>query len=694
MRSTAVGDRWHLPQPTGCAMPISPVALIATLLSGVAVAQEMPKSQPSVWASKPDIAAFEAREARHLAEARRHIDHVLAAKGPRTVLNTLRPYDAALERIDSATYLATLMQQVHPDAKFRDSATQMTLKASAAVTALSLNRGVYEALRALDLSGVDAATHHFVDRQLLQFRLAGVDKDDATRARLQRLNDQLTDQQSEFERNITDGRNVVTVTDRSELDGLPRDYLDRHKPASDGTIRISTDYPDYLPAMKFAKSDALRRRLFEAFTTRAYPKNRDVLKQMMQTRYEIATLLGYASWADYFAADKMAGQGKRIAEFIQEVDEAARPLAGREFAMLLEEKKKTDPAATGIGDYEVAYLQELVRRSRYDFDSQSVRPYLPYARVKQGILDTAAALFGLTFRLERRATAWDPSVETWDAIEGGNVIGRFYLDMHPRPGKYSHADMVPVRDGVRGKQLPEGVLVCNFPRPADGDVGLMDYDDVVTFFHEFGHLMHWILAGRQEWAGVGGFNMEWDFVEAPSQMLEEWMHSPQVLERIARHHQSGAAVPVELVGRMNRASAFGRGSRVSGQITYTAISYDLYKSKPEDVDPDAVTLENVRHYSQTIPLPGTHRYASFGHLGSYSSAYYTYLWDRVIAEDFFQQFDRESLLGGPAAMRYRRTVLEPGGSEPASDLVRHFLGRPQSLTAFQKWMSEEFEGGP
>ena len=671
-------------------MPILRLALIPALLAA-AGAQEMPKSQPPLWAAKPDVAAFEKLEAAHLAEAQRHIDALLSVKGTRTAENTLRPFDAALEQINAANYFATFMQQVHPDAKFRDSATQMTRKASAAATALSLNREVYQALGAPDQAKADAATRHFVERQLLQFRLAGVDKDDATRARLKELNDRLTEQQSMFDRNISDDQKVVTVPGPASLDGLPQDYIDRHKPAGDGTIRITTDYPDILPAMKFVKSDALRRQLFEAFDTRAYPKNRDVLRQMMGTRYEIATLLGYASWADYYAADKMAGRGQRIAAFIQEVDTAARTLADREFAMLLEEKRKTDPAATGVGDYEVGHLLELLRRSRYDFDSQSVRPYLPYARVKQGILDTAATLFGLTFRREAGAPAWDPTVETWVVIDGGKAIGRFYLDMHPRSGKFSHAEMVQVLDGVRGKQLPEAALVCNFPQPTEGDAGLMEYGDVVAFFHEFGHLMHWILGGRQAWAGVSGITMESDFVEAPSQMLEEWMRSPQVLAKFARHYQTGEAIAPELIARMNRASAFGRGSWVSQQNTYTAISYDLHKGKPQDVDLDAVTTEDVNRYSHTVPLPGTHLYASFGHLASYSSAYYTYLWDKVIAEDFFQQFDAGNLLGGAAAMRYRRTVLEPGGSAPANDLVKNFLGRPQSMAAFQKWMAEEFE---
>jgi hypothetical protein len=254
--------------------------LIPTLVAGAAGAQEMPKSQPPLWAAKPDVAAFEKVEAEHLAEAQRHVDRLLAVTGKRTVENTLRPFDAALEQINQATYFAGLMQQVHPDAKFRDSATEMTRKASAAVTALALNRGVYQALGALDLTKADAATRHFVSRHLLQFRLAGVDKDDATRAKLKQLNDQLTEQQSTFDRNISDGQKVVRVSGRAALDGLPQDYIDRHKPAGDGTIQITTDYPDMLPALKFVKSDALRRQLFEAFDTRAYPKNRDVLKQM------------------------------------------------------------------------------------------------------------------------------------------------------------------------------------------------------------------------------------------------------------------------------------------------------------------------------------------------------------------------------------------------------------------------------
>ena len=661
---------------------------IAPLLS----AQNITVSQPTLWASKPDVAAFEKIENDHLAAGREAIDTLIAVKGPRTVENTLVPYDEAVRQNNSAGYFAGLMEQVHPDATFRDHATAMLTKASAAQTAIALNHDVYNALAALDLSKADAATRYYVQRQLLEFRLAGVDKDDATRARLKKLNDQATEEQSMFDRNISDGKKTIEA-DASELEGLPQDYIDRHKPGPDGKIVITTDYPDALPVSNFARSDALRRRLSIAFSTRAYPKNQEVLTSLMKTRYEIASLLGFSNWADYNAADKMAVKGQTIADFIQQVDDASRPLAKREFDMLLAEKKKTDPAATEIWDYERSYLSELVRRSKYDFDSQSVRPYFPFVQVKQGILDAAADLFHVSFQQEPNVPAWDPSVETWIVIDHGKAIGRFYLDMHPRPGKYSHAEMVPVLDGIRGKQLPEAILVCNFPVPTATDPGLMDYGDVETFFHEFGHLMHHILGGQQQWAGISGISMESDFVEAPSQMLEEWIRSPQVLAKFARHYKTGEPIPAELVARANRAAAFGRGFWVARQNSYSAISYDIYKTKPENVDLDKVTLDANRNYTPFKPLPETHMWASFGHLGGYSSAYYTYLWDKVIAEDFFLQFDHKNLLAGDAPMRYRRVVLEPGGSMSANDLVKKFLGRPQNMVALQHWMAEEFDSG-
>lgn len=656
------------------------------------VAGASPALQPTVWATKPDAAAFEKIVNDRLAAGQKFVDKVVAVKGARTIENTLVPYDEAVREINTGNYLANMMFQVHPDAAFRDLATKLTQKATTALTTLTLNRDVYKALAALDLTKTDAATRYYVQRQLLEFRLAGVDKDDATRTRIKQLNDDLTGQVATYERNIADDQRSVEVASAAELAGLPQDYIDRHKPGADGKIKITTDYPDALPVFKFAKSTELRKRLFEQFDNRAYPKNRELLQKMMQTRYEIATLLGYSSWADYNAADKMAVNGQNIAKFIRDLDAATSPVAKREFAMLLAEKQKTDPEAKEIWDYEASYTKEQLRRSKYNFDSQSVRPYLPYNSVKKGIMEAAAQLFQVSFKEEPNVPAWAPAVETWDVMDHGKMIGRFYLDMHPRPGKFSHAEMVPVLDGIKGKQLPEATLVCNFPEPTADDAGLMEYGDVEVFFHEFGHLMHHILGGQQQWAGISGITMEADFGEAPSQMLEEFIRSPQLLATFAHHYKTGEAIPAELVTRMNRASSFGRAGFIAAQVSYTAISYDIYKGKPQDVNLDAVTLEDTERYTLFKPVEGTHMYASFGHLSGYSSAYYTYMWDKVIAEDFFDQFDQNKLLAGEAPMRYRRVVLEPGGSVSANDLVKNFLGRPQNMNAMQHWMGEEFGG--
>ena len=670
-------------------------AFALLLLATLVAAQEPPQNQPTVWSAKPGIAAFETVENGRIAAAQKLIDQIVAVKGPRTIESTLVPYDEAVRQLNAAAYFADLVQKVNPDAAFRDRGTAMSVKVSGVATSLSLNRDVYQALSALDVSKSDPATRYYVQRQLLEFRLAGVDKDDATRAKLKKLQDQLTEDQAMFDRNISDDQRSVTVSSASELDGLPQDYIENHKPGTDGKITLTTNYPDLFPVMEYAKSDALRRKMWEAWNTRAYPKNRAVLIDMMQTRYQIATLIGYSSWADYDAADKMMQNGSNIAKFIADLNSAARPVAEREFAILLAEKQKTDPKATEIYSYEGYRLRELVRRSQYDFNSESVRPYLPYPQVKKGVLDTAATLFHVTFRQELTAPSWDPAVETWDVIDNGKMIGRFYLDMHPRPGKYSHAQMAPILDGIRGKQLPEAILICNFAQPTATDPGLMDYGDAVTFFHEFGHLMHHILGGQQQWAGISGISMESDFVEAPSQMLEEWMKSPQVLATFARNYKTGEPIPAELVARMNRASAFGRANGVSTQNALSAISYDLYKDDPAKIDVDAVCPHDFRQYTLYVPIPSdAHMYASFGHLAGYSSHYYTYMWDKVIAEDFFQQFDHNNLLAGEAPMRYRRTVLEPGGSMSANDLVKNFLGRPQSTAAFQKWMEEEFQPAP
>jgi thimet oligopeptidase len=263
--------------------------------------------------------------------------------------------------------------------------------------------------------------------------------------------------------------------------------------------------------------------------------------------------------------------------------------------------------------------------------------------------------------------------------------------MHPREGKDKWFSAAPIVTGVRGRALPEAALICNFPGGDDKDPGLLQYNDVVTFFHEFGHLMHAILGGQTEWAGISGFATEGDFIEVPSQMLEEFFRDEKLLQAFAKHYQTGETLSSETIRKMKLAGAFGRADWVRSQLYYTTLSLDLHDRNPEGLDLDLTTKQLHQALQPWSWLEGNRMYASFGHLTGYSSNYYTYAFDKVIALEFFAQFDSEDLLGCEAGSRYRKSVLEQGGSKPGRQMVRDFLGRDEEFQAFSNWLNEEFE---
>jgi thimet oligopeptidase len=277
-------------------------------------------------------------------------------------------------------------------------------------------------------------------------------------------------------------------------------------------------------------------------------------------------------------------------------------------------------------------------------------------------------------------------VEAWDVLEGGEPRARFFLDMHPRDDKFKHAAMFDLAAGIEGDVLPEACLVCNLPQPRGDDPALLEPGDVSTFFHEFGHLLHHLLAGRQRWLAVSGISTEWDFVEVPSQLFEEWALDASVLARFSRHHRTGEPIPAELVVRMRAADEYGKGIRTRVQMFYAALALEYFSRDPEGVDTSEVVRQLKPRY---VPFPheeGTAFQASFGHLEGYSALYYTYMWSLVLAKDLFSAFGGD-LMDGEVAARYRRHVLEPGGSRDAEALVQEFLGRPYAFDAFERWLA-------
>jgi thimet oligopeptidase len=661
----------------------------------------MPAQNPATVAAPEDLHAWEAGGAAsaealtawvsaRLAAHEATLAALLAVQGPRTPENSLRLFDAAIEQLSLAGAQAGVLNSVAADSAVRDQAQQEAQRVAMAGSALSLNRAVYEALAAIGLDCATPATVHFLQRTLLGYRLAGVDKDQATRDRLQALHEQATRLSLEFSRNIQEGAKTIQVT-ADELDGLPADYLARHQPDAEGRITLSTDQPDMQPIMTFATSAALRERMFLAYNTRAYPANKRILLDLLATRKQIATILGFRSWADLATADQMMGSAANVCTFLSKLNEASREGALREHELILAFARQGQPAMAAIDITSRAYWYEQFRRSTFDFDSQSVRPYFPYAQVQAGVLQTAARLFKIEFRTSS-APGWHPAVSVFEVFDGGRHVGRFYLDMHPREGKDKWFSAAPVVTGVRGRALPEAALICNFPGGEPDDPGLLQYNDVVTFFHEFGHLMHAILGGQTEWAGVSGFATEGDFIEVPSQMLEEFFRDEKLLQAFAKHYQTGETLPSETIGKMKLAGAFGRADWVRSQLYYTTLSLDLHDQDPAGLDLDSATRQLYQTLQPWTWLEGNRMYASFGHLTGYSSNYYTYAFDKVIALDFFAQFDPQDLLGCDAGSRYRTAVLEQGGSKPGRQMVRDFLGRDEEFAAFSQWLNEEFEG--
>jgi thimet oligopeptidase len=594
----------------------------------------------------------------------------------------LQVWNDAGVALGNAAAVCSLLSVVHPDPAVVTLAEQIDIEVQAFVTDLLLDADVFAQLSSVDPEPLDDGARRMLERSLRDFTRAGVDRGDDVRERVRALDQRLADLGQAFSRNIREGRRT-TLVPAAALDGLPADFVAGHAPGDDGMVAITTEYPDTHPFLTFSSDAEARRRVASSFFDLAWPANDAVLGELLAARHAKATLLGYPSWPDYDAEVKMIGTGDAIAAFIDRIA-AEADAAGRREVAGLTERARAD-GEDGLDQANWRHYFEAVKREEYGVDAQEVRRYFDFAAVHDGLLDVTSMLFGLTYTKVDPAEArtWHPDVTTYDVGLGHpdgstEVLGRIHLDLHPRERKYNHAAQFDLVPGVLNRQLPEGVLVCNFPR------GLMDHREVVTLFHEFGHLMHHTLAGRHEWVRFSGVATEWDFVEAPSQMLEEWAWDAQVLQGFAID-ADGTPIPDELVGRMRTAEDFGKAFLARTQMFYAALSYRLHLERP--ADRTARMLELFDEYSLVAPLPGTHFHAGFGHLSGYTSAYYTYMWSLVIAKDLFSAFDPDDLFAADVATRYRDRVLAPGGSKDAADLVADFLGRPYDTAAFTAWLT-------
>ncbi len=639
---------------------------------------------PKVMNSSAEVEAFCAEQLEKVKATKAVLRQV---SGERNVENTVLPLHSALVRFDRTLGMASLLANVHPEQAVRDAAEACEREAMQVHAALQLDREIYDALVAVDVSAADAMTQRFVRLTLRDYRRAGVDQDEEKRQALAAMKDAMVEVGQRFSRNIREDRRFITVP-VERLSGLPADFI-AAKPVADGQITLSTDYPDYLPVLSYADDEGVRRDMVMAFHQRAYPVNEAVLKELLELRHRYAQALGFDSWADYNAADKMVKSAAQIGAFVDQVAEIARPRMARDLETLLARKQRDVPAATHIELWDRLYYVEKTRLETFGVDAQQVRAYFPYAQVKEGILRLNEELFQVTFRHVPDAEVWHADVEAYDVIDNGAVIARFYLDMFPRPDKYGHAAMFPLLSGVRGVQAPSASLVCNFPQPSGDNMALMEHNDVETFFHEFGHLMHHLLGGDHAWVSLSGIACEWDFVEVPSQLLEAWAWDVGALQRFARHVETGEVIPADLVAQMRQAKEFGKGAHVMRQMFFAALSLAYHATDPAQLDLKETMLATYQRYAPFPYAEGDYVYTNFGHLEGYSSMYYTYMWSSVLEKDILTRFTAEGLMNPQTAAEYRASILAPGGSVDAEEMVRNFLGRDYAFDAFRVWLESE-----
>jgi thimet oligopeptidase len=617
-----------------------------------------------------------------LEDTKKRIAGLKASQSPRDAMATLQAFDTALLVGSDAINRAGLAEQVHPSKPFRDAAQVCEQEGSRVLTDISLDKDMYNVLASLDGSKLDAAGTYFFKTTLRDYHRAGVDRDDATREKIRNLQDQLVKIGQQFDENIAADVRKLQVN-ASDLDGLPEDFKRSHPPDASGKVTLATDNTDYFPFMDYSSSEPARKAFYVLYRQRAYPKNIDILAQLMQKRYELANVLGYPDWAAYVTEDKMVATEQNAADFIEKITVAAQPGSKKDYQELLAYKKHEDPKADSVNPWDVAYLLRGAKIEKFGYDAQVMRPYFEYSRVLQGILDITSQMYGITYKPVADAKVWHPEVTVYDVFDKGNRIGRIYFDMFPRENKYKHYATFTLATGKQGFRLPEYVLVCNFPR-ATGEPGLMERDDVIVFFHEYGHLIHGIMRGNTKWA-TG--DLENDFIEAPSQMFEEWPKDPAILKLFARNYKTNEPLPPDLAEKARAADDFDRALDVRTQMFYASISLDFYNRNPQGLDQDKLVAELQTRYTPFKFVEGTHMQTAFGHLNGYSAVYYTYMWSLVIAKDMFTEFKKDGLLNREVAAKYRADILGASGTKPAAELVRDFLGRPYSFDAYANWLN-------
>ncbi|WAR45265.1 oligopeptidase A [Methylomonas rapida] len=641
-----------------------------------------------------------------LADARQTIARQLHSGGPYSWQNLVEPIENAEDRLNKAWSPVSHMNSVVNSDAMRDAYNACLGKLSEYATEVGQNRALFEAYQAIRnspaFSSLDRAQQKIIDNALRDFHLSGVDLPAEQQVRFKDISQQLSKLSSQYEENLLDATNAWSklLTNAEDLAGLPESALIQAEQAATNEGKqgwlINLQFPSYLAVMTYADNRELRREHYEAFSTRASDQgpnagkwdNSEIMEKILALRHEKAQLLGFANYAEYSLATKMAENTHEVIAFLEDLADKSWRQARRDLAEL----KAFAADEHGLHDlqaWDIGYYSEKMRQHFYQLSQEEVKAYFPVNRVLPGLFAIVEKLYGLNIREITDFDAWHPDVHFFEIKDQHDQLrGRFYLDLYARGKKRGGAwmdDCISRKKLADGVQIPVAYLVCNFTPPAGGEPALLTHDEVQTLFHEFGHGLHHMLT-QVDYLGVSGISgVEWDAVELPSQFMENWCWEKEALTLISGHYQTGEALPDALFDKMLAAKNFQAGMLMVRQLEFSLFDFKIHL----DYDPAKggriyQILQQIRDQVAVVKVPEFNRFAhSFSHIfaGGYAAGYYSYKWAEVLSADAFSLFEEKGIFDRATGASFLHNILEQGGSNDAMTLFKNFRGRDPNIDA-------------
>lgn len=616
-------------------------------------------------------------------------------KEKRNFHNTVAAFEGALSDFSDYVNIPIFMAYVSDKPEMRKAAQELELKISQYSIDIYTREDIFNALNDYASLGenLPETDKRLLDKILFEFKQNGLGLDKKKREKLKNLMKELVNLELEFSKNLREAEDFAEFSDE-ELEGMGQDYKSRLKKSESGKYIVTVNYPDYLPLMDNCSNPSVRKKMEFLFNNRCAEKNTALMEKAISLRAKIAKMLGYKSFADYAAADRMAKNAQNISDFLEKLHKAVIKKGKKELKERLKLKKKfSGIEEKTIHNWEWRFYNNLLKKEKYSVDHEKIKEYFPLETVINGMFETFGTVFSVKFE-PAPLDKWHNDVRTYEVKDvSGKTFAYFYFDLFPREGKYKHAACFGIRKGRRLEggiyQLPAAAIVSNFTPAGPDSPSLLKFDEVVTLFHEFGHVTHNIFT-KSDYGRFSGTNTAMDFVEVPSKMLENWAYYPQALKKISSHYKTGEKLPDEIIKKLIDSKNMDSGLFYLRQLFFSIL--DIKYHLKAKVDTTAL-YEKLMKKIFFIPMtPGTHPQASFGHLmGGYQAGYYSYLWSEVIAADVFSAFEKEGILNPQTGRRYADCILSKGGSIDENEQAKMFLGRDIDINAFLKSIGAEIK---